>query len=49
MRLLFVSALDHDKQRTYSFDWRLHMRLLLISKLHPWARPVNAIERAPAS
>ena len=43
MRLLFISALNHEKQRAYSLDWRLHMRLLLISKLHPWARAVHTI------
>jgi hypothetical protein len=43
VRLLLVSALDREKQRAYSLDWRLHMRLLLISKLHPWARAVNTL------
>jgi hypothetical protein len=43
VRLLLVGALDRDKQRAYSLDWRLHMRLLLISKLHPWARAVNTM------
>jgi hypothetical protein len=43
VRLLLVSALDREKQRAYSLDWRLHMRLLLISKLHPWARAVHTI------
>jgi hypothetical protein len=44
MRLLFVTRLG-SHAHLYGTKWRSRMKLLLVSKLHPWGRPVRAVTR----
>jgi hypothetical protein len=45
MRLLVVTRVGSASDRLYGLTWRSRLNLLLVSKLHPWARPVSAVAR----
>jgi hypothetical protein len=45
MRLLFVTRVGSGSDRVYGHTWRSRLNLLLISKLHSWARPVSPVAR----
>jgi hypothetical protein len=45
MRLLVVTRAGSASDRVYGLTWRSRLNLLLVSKLHPWARPVNPVAR----
>jgi hypothetical protein len=45
MRLLVVTRAGSVPDRVYGMTWRSRLNLLLVSKLHPWARPVSPVAR----
>ena len=45
MRLLVVTRAGSASDRVYGLTWRSRLNLLLVSKLHAWARPVSPVAR----